>query len=292
MRRRALLSILLLLSSPIMLLTCAESIGPDYQQRYDQFLELSPHPDESAEAMGLYLQMLEFGFHSERALVVAPYYYERAKGFLDSFKTQHRSINDSINDSVSPWFYGVHLDYPRNFNWIEEITFDAPHRLGQFGVRFTPEAFTQVTNNQFREWDSLNAYFRFKRVRTSNYSTYAQVFFEARFNPMIVCPLYESLMGIERAYPNYHGDVSPNGLYPKVVDGRFRLLMAFGWGDCLAGCMHGAWIYFEEKYLGGPIEYLGRYSTDYEYPYDTIWWWPRAWDCWKTYDSIVYSIVK
>lgn len=292
MRRRVLLSILLLLSSPIMLLTCAESIGPDYQQRYDQFLELSPHPDESAEAMGLYLQMLEFGFHSERALVVAPYYYERAKGFLDSFKTQHRSINDSINDSVSPWFYGVRLDYPKNFNWIEEITFNPPHFLGRFSVRFTPEAFNQVKNNQYHEWDELNKRYSFERIWLSNYTTYALVTFRRRFNPNIVCPEYESLAGIERAYPNGRNLVIPNGLYPLQVGGRIRLLMIFGWDDCPAGCIQAAWIYFEEKHFGGPIEYIGHYSNEYEYPYDTIWWWPRAWDCWKTYDSVLYSIVK
>lgn len=103
---------------------------------------------------------------------------------------------------------------------------------GSLLVQLTTEAMTLFENGDYHGLDALNAeYGPVKITSTMASINLVSLYFQQRYNPEFLAPLYAAAEGVEYATLNM---LMGDGSNIEISDSGY--VFSLGWGDCPAGC--------------------------------------------------------
>ncbi len=126
---------------------------------------------------------------------------------------------------------------------VNQLTFRTPWVVSCVVLVFDTVTDISIRNGTYHAWDELNQTFGLTHFELSSLSHMAVLYFEGRLHPRRLAELYDKLPGV-RADPNGILGDGPN-IYPRKTDSGMSYLFRAAWGDCLSGCIHSEYWYFE-----------------------------------------------
>lgn len=131
----------------------------------------------------------------------------------------------------------------------------APYLVPEFGLKFDTDAFSDITNGRYAEWDSLIQQYR---MSVSLSDEYIYVSTEIRLNKWRMYQSFERLRGFRSIWQSYFRLDGPR-LYAHMVDDEVRFLLRDAWGDCPAGCIVSQYHYFAVE--DDSVHYYGSWRS-------------------------------
>lgn len=224
---------------------CGEfSLMPDLKGSGEP--ELSPtQPDPEALAMALWLS------HELNA----------PSGLYERVRSDLILIREKFRDSLP----GV------------DLKFHEPWEPGRLILGFDQNSYQQISDGQYRAWDSLNVLFNMAQIDLSMPAfKMLKLEFEDGLNPEILADAYQQLPGVRFAVPNRFMGERSMLLPAEATDGRLLYFFRNAWGDCPSGCLYSE--YWVMTVLHGRVVYDGYYTDQSFMPDDLRIAFSTAWE--------------
>lgn len=242
-------AIVALMAIAAFVLSCSSGVEPlpeplsEYEELRQQ-LAKSPRPDEEAELMALWMSGYVVAHQRD---------YDRVRAAVEL-------VRETYRDSI-PYLDSV------------EFTYDL--EISMIAVLLDEQAVSQLRDDSYTDWDSLNELFRVAEIDTTSleYRGEVTLTFEGRLNPSLLSAYYNPglVQGI-RGSGVYVPSGDHSNIYPWTSGSDFMFLLRRAWGDCSSWCPENQFWYF--KVVDGEALYVGSYyAVD---PYIFPEWWGEA----------------
>lgn len=140
-----------------------------------------------------------------------------------------------------------------------DLQFHQPWEPSRLIVGFDEDNYQQVSDGQYRAWDSLNALYSLARIDLSMPAfNMLKLKFDDDLNPEILADAYQQLPGVRFAVPNRYLGERPMLLPADATDGRLLYFFRNAWGDCPSGCLYSE--YWVLTVLNGRVVNDGYYT--------------------------------
>lgn len=158
-----------------------------------------------------------------------------------------------------------------------DLKFHEPWEPSRLILGFDQNNYQQISDGQYRAWDSLNALYTLVRIDLSMPAfKMLKLEFEDGLNPEILADAYQQLPGVRFAVPNRYLGERSMLLPAKASDGRLLYFFRNAWGDCPSGCLYSE--YWVLTVLNGRVIYDGYYTDQALMPDDLRITFSTAWE--------------
>ena len=164
---------------------------------------------------------------------------------------------------------------------IVNMEFTGPWIPSELNIEITLGAYDSIMANTYHHWDEFNELYGFEQFTEFYPPGYLRLDFTDVKHPHIMRLSYETLPGIEGAYPNFLDNDRPMLLMYQDGD-QMVYFFRNAWGDCPSGCINEEFDIFTSA--NDTIEYMGFFPAKVLIPEPLKFYYQLSWaQFWEDY---------